>query len=162
LLPRAIEPFIEESVGSPPGWPKRAIRKPGQHYPICLNSCQEQSAVSPSELVEASPALFSFWPSGTGGMWFPRRKKVGAHLPRRHPRRATTHISKMGKKRKAGGRAYGEPKAPKDDGSKLAINSWEDVADSEDEFLLNREKVLLDEGPAAKKLRKWQEEGELL
>jgi hypothetical protein len=65
----------------------------------------------------------------------------------------------MAKKRKAGGRTYGEPKAPKEDDSKLAINTWEDVADSEDEFHINRDKVLLDEGPAAKKLRKWQEEG---
>ena len=38
----------------------------------------------------------------------------------------------MAKKRKAGGRAYGDSKAPKNDESKLAINSWEDVADSED------------------------------
>jgi U3 small nucleolar RNA-associated protein 3 len=68
----------------------------------------------------------------------------------------------MAKKRKAGGRAYGDSKAPKDDDSKLAINSWEDVADSEDEFLLNREKVMLDEGPAAKRLRKYQEEGVFL
>lgn len=67
----------------------------------------------------------------------------------------------MGKKRKAGGRAYGEPKATKDDGSKLAINSWEDVADSEDEFHINRDKILLEEGPAAKKLRKYQEEGKI-
>lgn len=65
----------------------------------------------------------------------------------------------MAKKRKAGGRAYGDSKEPKKDDSKLAINSWEDVADSEDEFLLNREKVLLDEGPVAKKMRKYQEEG---
>jgi U3 small nucleolar RNA-associated protein 3 len=65
----------------------------------------------------------------------------------------------MAKKRKAGGRAYGEPKAPKEEDSKLAISTWEDVADSEDEFHINRDKVLLDEGPAAKKLRKWQEEG---
>jgi U3 small nucleolar RNA-associated protein 3 len=65
----------------------------------------------------------------------------------------------MAKKRKAGGRAYGEPKVPKDEDSKLAINTWEDVADSEDEFHINRDKVLLDEEPAAKKLRKWQEEG---
>ena len=65
----------------------------------------------------------------------------------------------MGRKRKAGGRAYGEPKAPKDEDSKLAINTWEDVADSEDEFHINRDKILLDEGPAAKKLRKYQEEG---
>jgi U3 small nucleolar RNA-associated protein 3 len=65
----------------------------------------------------------------------------------------------MGKKRKAGGRAYGEPKAPKSEDSKLAINTWEDVADSEDEFHINRDKVLLDEGPAAKKIRKYREEG---
>lgn len=65
----------------------------------------------------------------------------------------------MAKKRKAGGRAYGDSKAPKKDESKLNVNSWEDVADSEDEFLLNREKVLLDEGPAAKRMRKYQEEG---
>lgn len=65
----------------------------------------------------------------------------------------------MAKKRKAGGRTYGDSKAPKNDDSKLTINSWEDVADSEDEFLLNREKVMLDEGPAAKRLRKYQEEG---
>jgi hypothetical protein len=65
----------------------------------------------------------------------------------------------MAKKRKAGGRTYGEPKAPKEEDSKLAINTWEDVADSEDDFHINRDKVLLDEGPAAKKLRKWQEEG---
>jgi U3 small nucleolar RNA-associated protein 3 len=64
----------------------------------------------------------------------------------------------MAKKRKAGG-AYGGPKAPKEEDSKLAIKTWEDVADSEDEFHINRDKVLLDEGPAAKKLRKWQEEG---
>jgi U3 small nucleolar RNA-associated protein 3 len=73
---------------------------------------------------------------------------------------ATTQVTdNMGKKRKAGGRAYGEPKAPKEEDSKLAINTWEDVADSEDEFHINRDKILLDEGPAAKKLRKWQEEG---
>lgn len=67
----------------------------------------------------------------------------------------------MAKKRKAGGRAYGESKARKDDDSKLAISTWEDVADSGDEFHMNRDKILLDEGPAAKKLRKWQEEGAL-
>ncbi|KAG9202902.1 hypothetical protein G6514_003925 [Epicoccum nigrum] len=68
----------------------------------------------------------------------------------------------MAKKRKAGGRAYGDAKPAKNDDSKLAINSWEDVADSEDEFILNREKVMLDEGPAAKRLRKYQEEDKFL
>jgi hypothetical protein len=43
--------------------------------------------------------------------------------------------------------------------SKLAIETWEDVADSEDEFLLNREKVLLDEGPEAKRQRRLKEQG---
>ena len=41
----------------------------------------------------------------------------------------------------------------------MAVNSYEDVADSEDEFHINRDKILLDEGPAAKRLRKYQEEG---
>ncbi|KAJ4354531.1 something about silencing protein 10 [Didymosphaeria variabile] len=67
----------------------------------------------------------------------------------------------MGKKRKAGGR-YGEPTEPKEENSKLAISTYEDVADSEDEFHINRDKILLDDGPAAKKLRKWREEDELL
>lgn len=65
----------------------------------------------------------------------------------------------MAKKRKAGGRAYGDAKKSRNEDSKLAINTYEDVADSEDEFHINRDKILLDEGPAAKKLRKWQEEG---
>jgi len=63
----------------------------------------------------------------------------------------------MGKKRKAGGR-YGALKE-KEEEAHLALNTYEDVADSEDEFHLNRDKILLDEGPAAKKLRKWREEG---
>jgi hypothetical protein len=71
-----------------------------------------------------------------------------------HP---STHAN-MGKKRKAGGR-YGQANETKEEDSKLAINTYEDVADSEDEFLINRDKILLDEGPAAKKLRKWKEEG---
>lgn len=65
----------------------------------------------------------------------------------------------MAKKRKAGGRASGDQKKSKSEDSRLAINTFEDVADSEDEFHINRDKVLLDEGPAAKRLRKWQEEG---
>jgi U3 small nucleolar RNA-associated protein 3 len=77
---------------------------------------------------------------------------------REHSRHHAT-TAKMAKKRKAGGGAYGEPKASKEEDSKLAIKTWEDVADSEDEFHINRDKVLLDEGPVAKKLRKWQEEG---
>lgn len=43
--------------------------------------------------------------------------------------------------------------------SKLTVNSYEDVADSEDEFLLNREKISLDEGRDAKRRRKMREDG---
>ncbi|KAF2141884.1 uncharacterized protein K452DRAFT_318815 [Aplosporella prunicola CBS 121167] len=58
------------------------------------------------------------------------------------------------KKRKAG------PQAPKEapSSSKLAINTYADVADSEDEFHINRDKILLDEGPEAKRRRRWREE----
>ena len=66
----------------------------------------------------------------------------------------------MTKKRKAGGSKL----APIDsrnleDKSKLKINNYEDVADSEDEFHINRDKILLEEGPIQKKRRKLQEEG---
>jgi len=67
----------------------------------------------------------------------------------------------MGKKRKAGGRS-GEPKAPKEEDSKLAISTYADVADSEDEFHINRDKVLLEEEPAAKRMRKSREEDQFL
>lgn len=43
--------------------------------------------------------------------------------------------------------------------SKLKINTYEDVADSEDEFFINRDKVLLEEGPDQKRRRKVEEEG---
>ncbi len=67
----------------------------------------------------------------------------------------------MGKKRKAGGRPFGrdEPRELNDADSKLRINTFEDVADSEDEFHINRDKILLEEGPAQKRQRKIQEEG---
>ncbi|EKG19271.1 Sas10/Utp3/C1D [Macrophomina phaseolina MS6] len=66
----------------------------------------------------------------------------------------------MAKKRKASG----QPKPSKSDAqsSKLAVNTYEDVADSEDEFHINRDKILLDEGPEAKRRRKWQEEDRML
>jgi U3 small nucleolar RNA-associated protein 3 len=66
----------------------------------------------------------------------------------------------MGKKRKALSQAYNhsEPSS-KPDSSKLLINTYEDVADSEDEFLSNRNRILLDEGPEAKRQRKIQEAG---
>ncbi|KAH7130738.1 Sas10 C-terminal domain-containing protein [Dendryphion nanum] len=69
----------------------------------------------------------------------------------------------MGKKRKAVGRPYGESKSQKErDDSYMAINNYEDIADSEDEFLSNREKILLDEGPIAKRQRKHEEEDKFL
>ncbi|KAF2463209.1 uncharacterized protein BDR25DRAFT_298518 [Lindgomyces ingoldianus] len=69
----------------------------------------------------------------------------------------------MGKKRKAGSKPYGEPKESKViDDSKMRVTTFEDVANSEDEFYLNRDKLLLDEGPAAKRLRKWKEQEEFL
>ena len=73
----------------------------------------------------------------------------------------------MGKKRKASGRPFGWERAastaqdPDNEPSKLAINSYEDVADSEDDFHIGRDKVLLDEGPHAKRQRKWQAEGKI-
>lgn len=76
-----------------------------------------------------------------------------------HDRRRRHNISNctiMAKKRKIGS---GAPKAPKEEDPRMKINTFEDVADSEDEFHMNRDKVLLDEGPVAKKMRKYQEEG---
>jgi hypothetical protein len=43
--------------------------------------------------------------------------------------------------------------------ARLRINTWEDVADSGDEFHINRDKILLEEGPARKKQRRLQDEG---
>ncbi|KAK3696555.1 something about silencing protein 10 [Vermiconidia calcicola] len=46
--------------------------------------------------------------------------------------------------------------------SRKRIRNYEDVADSDDEFHINRDRVLLDEGPDAKRRRKWQEQEEFL
>ena len=69
----------------------------------------------------------------------------------------------MGKKRKASGQPFGHNK-PQElyyADSKLRINKYEDVADSEDEFHINRDKILLEEGPAQKRQRRIQEDGNL-
>lgn len=68
----------------------------------------------------------------------------------------------MAKKRKASSRKSGEgTRSHASEGnSKLRINTYEDVADSEDEFFINRDKILLDEGPEQRKRRKIEEEGE--
>ncbi|PSN59731.1 hypothetical protein BS50DRAFT_605052 [Corynespora cassiicola Philippines] len=70
----------------------------------------------------------------------------------------------MGKRRRGGGsgQSSGPAKAPKNQSSKLTVNSWEDVADSEDEFHMNRDKVLLEDGPAAKRQKKLREEDKFL
>jgi U3 small nucleolar RNA-associated protein 3 len=69
----------------------------------------------------------------------------------------------MAKKRKASGRpaASGEEKGwGQSKGGKMgSITTYEDVADSEDEFHINRDKVMLDAGPDAKRRKKWQEQG---
>ena len=67
----------------------------------------------------------------------------------------------MDKKRKFNGhtgsnQSQREPQALN---SKLQVNTFEDVADSEDEFHINQDKVLLEEGPLQKKQRKSREEG---
>ena len=55
------------------------------------------------------------------------------------------------------------PKGPKEYDEKDAkignISTYEDVADSEDEFHIQRDKVMLDDGPQAKRQRKYVEEG---
>jgi len=67
----------------------------------------------------------------------------------------------MGKKRKASGRASDEAIRRDVDPSdaKLRLSTYKDVADSEDEFHLNRDKVLLDDGPDRKRQRRQEEEG---
>ena len=69
----------------------------------------------------------------------------------------------MAKKRKASGKtaaAEVDNGGWNEKGGKMRnITTFADVADEEDEFHLNRDKVLLDEGPDAKRRRKWDEEG---
>ncbi|APA07745.1 hypothetical protein sscle_03g025150 [Sclerotinia sclerotiorum 1980 UF-70] len=45
---------------------------------------------------------------------------------------------------------------------KVAFTTYEDIADSEDEFHINRDKVMLDEEPHAKRQRKSRDEDELI
>jgi U3 small nucleolar RNA-associated protein 3 len=70
----------------------------------------------------------------------------------------------MAKKRKASGRAIDKPTSGFEDrkGGRIGpITTFEDVADSEDEFHINRDKVMLEDGPDTKRRKKWQEEGML-
>jgi U3 small nucleolar RNA-associated protein 3 len=69
----------------------------------------------------------------------------------------------MARKRKASSQRLGGPKSSNPENGKLGpIRSYEDVADSEDEFHINRDKVLLKDEPEAKRRRKWEEEGSLV
>src|ERR1700761_149977 len=70
----------------------------------------------------------------------------------------------MAKKRKRSGKQHDAPSGPNMDvgESKKRIKDYEDVADSDDEFHLNRDRILLDEEPDAKRRRKWQEQEEFL
>ncbi|KAK4926245.1 something about silencing protein 10, partial [Elasticomyces elasticus] len=68
----------------------------------------------------------------------------------------------MGKKRKASGQAEAPKPFNDDEKIKLRVQTFEDVADSDDEFHLNRDRVLLDEAPATKRQRKWREQEEFL
>ncbi|KAL8805282.1 MAG: hypothetical protein Q9182_002050 [Xanthomendoza sp. 2 TL-2023] len=70
----------------------------------------------------------------------------------------------MGKKRKTNEL---KPKSDSSNGvikddSKRIINSYHDVADSEDEFFINKDKVLLEESPVERKRRRIEEENALL
>lgn len=71
----------------------------------------------------------------------------------------------MAKKRKASSyfdRPQRDPGEVNAADAKLRIDTYEDVADSEDEFHINRDKILLDEGPTVKRRRQIQEQGQEL
>ncbi|KAL3953679.1 hypothetical protein ACCO45_011635 [Purpureocillium lilacinum] len=70
----------------------------------------------------------------------------------------------MGKKRKASSR-NAEAKGPKDldaaDARLGPVTTYEDVADSEDEYFINQDKIMLDDEPGSKRRRKDDEDFEL-
>ena len=59
----------------------------------------------------------------------------------------------------AGRQSSGRYEEPQNIDSRLRVSTFEDIADSEDEFYINRDKISFDEGPAQKKQRKGKEEG---
>ncbi|KAF2172939.1 hypothetical protein M409DRAFT_16890 [Zasmidium cellare ATCC 36951] len=70
----------------------------------------------------------------------------------------------MAKKREASGRSQ-ESNGPAEldpRDSRKRINTYEDVADSDDEFHLNQDEIRLGEEPEAKRRRKWAEQEEFL
>ena len=85
---------------------------------------------------------------------FLMKKVLGVHC-------ATDEQHKtMGKKRKAGGKP---PTELREEQVRQNVRTKYDVdeqfADSEDEFFAGRDKILLDEGPASKRSRKLDEQG---
>lgn len=76
-----------------------------------------------------------------------------------HPLEA--HSQKMAKKRKAGGQPKTPQKSLENPNKRVRMNvdSYEDVAGSDDDFHINRDKVLLGETSDAKRKRQWQEKG---
>jgi hypothetical protein len=67
----------------------------------------------------------------------------------------------MAKKRKASSAGASREDVVDDSNkrTKMRIKTYEDVAGSDDEFHINRDKVMLDDGPEAKRRRRVQEEG---
>jgi U3 small nucleolar RNA-associated protein 3 len=67
----------------------------------------------------------------------------------------------MAKKRKASsaGASRDEVEDDTNKRTKMRIKTYEDVAGSDDEFHINRDKIMLDDGPEAKRRRRVQEEG---
>jgi hypothetical protein len=67
----------------------------------------------------------------------------------------------MAKKRKASSAGAAREDVVDDSNkrTKMRIKTYEDVAGSDDEFHINRDKVMLDDGPEAKRRRRVQEEG---
>ncbi|KAF4977352.1 hypothetical protein FZEAL_6124 [Fusarium zealandicum] len=68
----------------------------------------------------------------------------------------------MAKKRKASGqKAPSGPKELDPSDARLAVTTFEDVADSEDEYFMNRDQILLEDEPNSKRRRKDDEDIEL-
>lgn len=67
----------------------------------------------------------------------------------------------MAKKRKASAAPAASESAPDTSNkrTRMRIDTYEDVAGSDDEFHMNRDKVALDDGPEAKRRRNWAEQG---
>ncbi|KAG9892871.1 hypothetical protein KCU94_g13338, partial [Aureobasidium melanogenum] len=70
----------------------------------------------------------------------------------------------MAKKRKASSAGASRDNVADDSNkrTKMRIKTYEDVAGSDDEFHINRDKIMLDDGPEAKRRRKVQEDEEFL